>query len=411
MDVMEKLTILTDAAKYDVACTSSGIDRRAAKGTLGNSMACGICHSFSADGRCISLLKVLMSNACCYDCSYCVNRRTNDTPRATFTPRELADLTIAFYRRNYIEGLFLSSGIVRNPDYTSELMIKTLSILREEYRFGGYIHAKGIPGTDARLLGRLGHLAPDKSREDVLRPMGQIAEDIRQTQNEMTLYRHTPRFAPAGQSTQMIVGASPETDRQIIRLTGALYKKYALKRVFFSAYTPVVSDSRLPALTTRVPLLREHRLYQADWLMRFYHFSPDEILDDAHPDFHPLIDPKCSWAIYHPEFFPVEVNRADYEMLLRVPGIGVTGARRIIQARRSGPLSAEVLRRLGVVMKRAQYFLTVGGKMPVRVRLNQAQLIGALSSERGMALPPNVRQLSFLEPSGEDIVKSLGGQM
>ena len=430
MDVMEKLTILTDAAKYDVACTSSGVDRRAAKGTMGNSMACGICHSFSADGRCISLLKVLMSNACCYDCAYCVNRRTNDTPRATFTPRELADLTIAFYRRNYIEGLFLSSGIVRNPDYTTELMIRTLSILREEYRFGGYIHAKGIPGTDERLLRRLGQLAdrlsvnvelpsqkslqrlaPDKSREDVLRPMGQIADGIKQTQNEMTLYRHTPRFAPAGQSTQMIVGASPETDRQIVRLTGALYKKYALKRVFFSAYMPVVSDSRLPALTTRAPLLREHRLYQADWLMRFYHFSPDEILDDAHPDFHPLIDPKCSWAIYHPEFFPVEVNRADYETLLRVPGIGVTGARRILQARRSGRLTVEGLRRLGVVMKRAQYFLTVGGKMPVRVRLNQAQLIGALSSERGMALPPNVQQLSFLEPTGDDLIKSLSGQI
>lgn len=430
MTLMDKLTILADAAKYDVACTSSGVNRCAAPGTVGNAMACGICHSFSADGRCISLLKVLMSNACCYDCSYCVNRRTNDTPRATFTPRELAELTMAFYRRNYIEGLFLSSGIIKNPDYTTELMIETLSLLRGEYRFGGYIHAKGIPGTDERLLRRMGLLAdrmsvnvelpsqkslsllaPDKSREDVLRPMGQIASGIEETRHDLMLYRHTPRFAPAGQSTQMIIGASPETDRQIVRLTGALYKKFSLKRVFFSAYMPVVSDSRLPALTTRPPLLREHRLYQADWLMRFYGFSPDEILDDAHPDFHPQLDPKCFWAVNHPEFFPVEVNRADYEALLRVPGIGVTSARRILQARRSGPLTLEGLKRLGAVLRRAQYFITISGKMPARVSLTSAQLISALSSEGGMAPPPHLQQLSFLEPTDEDAAKCLTGQI
>ncbi|MBQ8953819.1 MAG: putative DNA modification/repair radical SAM protein [Clostridia bacterium] len=430
MTTMEKLTILTDAAKYDVACTSSGVGRSARAGALGNSMACGICHSFSADGRCISLLKVLQSNACCYDCSYCVNRRTNDTPRATFTPRELADLTISFYRRNYIEGLFLSSGVVGNPDATMELMIRTLSILREEYRFGGYIHAKAIPGADERLIARLGQLAdrmsvnlelpsrqslrllaPDKSREAVLQPMSQIAQGIAQTKNELALYRHTPSFVPAGQSTQMIVGASPETDRQILALTSALYKKYALRRVFFSAYMPVVADSRLPALTTRPPLLREHRLYQADWLLRFYGFTADEILDERQPNFHPLIDPKCNWAVNHPEFFPVEVNRADYEALLRVPGIGVTSARRILQARRVGPLRAEELRRLGVVMKRAQYFLTAGGRMPVRASLNRAQLIGALASEKSMGLPETARQLSFFDTTEEDLSKCLTGQI
>ena len=429
MTVMEKLTILTDAAKYDVACTSSGVGRAAKAGETGNSMACGICHSFSADGRCISLLKVLQSNACVYDCAYCVNRRSNDAPRATFSPRELAELTMAFYRRNYIEGLFLSSGVVGSADYTMELMIRTLSLLRGAYRFGGYIHAKAIPGADERLVSRLGQLtdrmsvnlelpsreslhrlAPEKRGEDVLRPMNQIAQGIRQTQNELTVYRHTPRFVPAGQSTQMIVGATPETDRQILSLTAALYKKYRLKRVFFSAYMPVVSDDRLPALTTRPPLLREHRLYQADWLLRFYGFSADEILDDKQPNFHPLLDPKCNWAVNHPEFFPVEVNRADYEALLRVPGVGVTSARRILQARRSGPLRAEDLRRLGVVMKRAQYFLTAGGRMGVNASLSRAQLIGALSSG-GLALPEDARQLSFFDTTEEDISKCLTGQI
>lgn len=431
MDTMEKLTILTDAAKYDVACTSSGVDRAGKRGSIGNAAACGICHSFSADGRCISLLKVLMSNSCCYDCSYCVNRRSNDTPRATFEPRELAELTIAFYRRNYIEGLFLSSGIIRNPDYTAELLIRTLSILREEYHFNGYIHCKAIPGADERLISRLGlladrmsvnielpseqslmRLAPDKSREAVLKPMGQIHQGIAQNQSEIALYRHTPRFVPAGQSTQMIVGATPDTDRQILRLTAGLYKKYRLRRVFFSAYVPVVSDSRLPALTTKPPLLREHRLYQADWLLRFYGFDADEILDDAHPDFNPLLDPKCNWALHHPERFPIEINRAPYEMLLRVPGIGVKSAQRIVRARRTSLLRAEDLRKIGVVMKRAQYFITVAGKSVVSERITPTLLMNALVSEQGMKeLPVQGLQLSLFDPTYDDLSKCLTGQL
>ena len=431
MDTMEKLTILTDAAKYDVACTSSGADRRGRRGGVGNTVACGICHSFSADGRCISLLKVLMSNACCYDCCYCVNRRSNDTPRATFTPRELAELTIAFYRRNYIEGLFLSTGIVRNPDYTAELLIRTLSLLRNEYRFNGYIHCKAIPGADERLISQLGMLsdrmsvnielpsekslgllAPDKSREAVLKPMAQIDRSIIQNRNELTLYQHTPRFVPAGQSTQMIVGATPDTDRQILRLTSGLYKKYHLKRVFFSAYMPVVSDSRLPALTVKPPLLREHRLYQADWLLRFYGFEADEILDDRHPDFNPLFDPKCNWALNHPEYFPVEINKTPYEMLLRVPGIGVRSAQRIVRTRRACAIRMEDLRKLGVVMKRAQFFITVSGKSPVAGRLSPALLMNALASDQGMReMPALGQQLSFFDPTEEDLSKCLTGQL
>lgn len=431
MTTMEKLTILTDAAKYDVACTSSGVDRAGKRGAIGNAAACGICHSFSADGRCISLLKVLMSNSCCYNCSYCVNRRSNDTPRATFEPRELAELTIAFYRRNYIEGLFLSSGIVRNPDYTAELLIRTLSILRDEYRFNGYIHCKAIPGADEALINRLGLLAdrmsvnielpseksltllaPDKSREAVLKPMGQIDQSIAQNKNELMLYRHAPHFVPAGQSTQMIVGATPDTDRQILRLTAGLYKKYHLKRVFFSAYMPVVSDSRLPALNTKPPLLREHRLYQADWLLRFYGFEADEILDDAHPDFNPLFDPKCNWALNHPEYFPVEINCAPYEMLLRVPGIGVKSAQRIVRARRASALRTEDLQKIGVVMKRAQYFITVSGRAAVPGRITPNLLLNALISDQGMReIPVHGQQLSFFDPTNEDLSKCLTGQI
>ena len=431
MDTLEKLTILTDAAKYDVACTSSGVTRAGVRGGIGNAAACGICHSFSADGRCISLLKVLMSNSCCYDCSYCVNRRSSDTPRATFDPKELAELTIAFYRRNYIEGLFLSSGIVRNPDYTAELLIRTLSLLRNEYRFNGYIHCKAIPGADERLIHQLGLLAdrmsvnielpsekslallaPDKNREAVLRPMSQIDRSILQNKNELALYRHAPKFVPAGQSTQMIVGATPDTDRQILRLTAGLYKKYRLKRVFFSAYIPVVSDSRLPALNVKPPLLREHRLYQADWLLRFYGFDADEILDDAHPDFNPLLDPKCNWALNHPEFFPVDLNRAPYEMLLRVPGIGVKSAQRIVRARRAAALRAEDLRKLGVVFKRAQYFITLSGRAAVKGRITQEMLLHALVSEQGMKnVPLAGQQLSFFDPTYEDLGKCLTGQI
>lgn len=378
--VMEKLTILADSAKYDVACTSSGSGRRSGPGGLGSCYAPGCCHAFTADGRCVSLLKVLMTNCCSFDCAYCVNRRSNDVPRATFTPRELADLTIAFYRRNYIEGLFLSSAVLGSADYTTERMIEVLRLLREEYGFHGYIHAKAIPGASPALIQRLGcladrlsvnielpsegslkRLAPDKGRSDILRPMGQIAASAAASREAMTLYRHAPAFAPAGQSTQMIVGATPENDYQILRLTEGLYHKYSLKRVFYSAYIPVTEDSRLPALDTKPPLVREHRLYQADWLLRFYRFRADEILDEASPYFSPYLDPKCGWAIRHLELFPVDVNRAPYEMLLRVPGIGVKSAQRIRTARRQGSLGLEELKRMGVVLKRAQYFITCRG--------------------------------------------------
>ena len=435
MDLFEKLKILTDAAKYDVACTSSGVDKKAAPGGIGNATAMGICHSFSADGRCISLLKVLMSNACAYNCTYCVNRRSNDVPRATFQPRELADLTIAFYRRNYIEGLFLSSGVLGNPDYTTERMIQTMRILREEYLFFGYIHAKAIPGTDEALLHTLGtlvdrlsvnielpsqsslkRLAPDKSKQSILAPMGYIRSNIEQNTRELAVYKHTPKFAPAGQSTQMIVGATQENDLQILNLTEGLYKSYRLKRVFFSAYVPVAENSLLPAVGTKPPLLREHRLYQADWLLRFYGFSAGELLDEAHPILHPLLDPKCNWALNHPELFPLEINRAPYELLLRVPGIGVRSAQRIIVARRTGSIDFMGLKRLGVVLKRAQYFITCCGKRPDHLDIAQDMLLSSLLSKESRLEneQSSARQLSLLEHPAiarEELYKCLSGQI
>lgn len=381
MQLEDKLAILADSAKYDVACTSSGVDRAGVHGKLGCSVAAGICHSFTPDGRCISLLKVLYSNACCYDCGYCVNRRSNDVPRATFTPRELAGLTIGFYKRNYIEGLFLSSAVIGTPDYTMERMIEALRILRQEYHFNGYIHAKTIPGADAELVRRIGLLAdrlsvnielpseaslsllaPDKKKQAILKPMGQIAVQSAQSKKELVLYRHAPAFAPAGQSTQMIIGATPESDRHIMGLAESLYKKYSLKRVFFSAYLPVNSDSRLPALDVRPPLLREHRLYQADWLLRYYDFSAWELLTEEEPNFDPYLDPKCTWAVRHPEFFPVEINTAPKAALLRIPGIGPKSALRILSARRQQHLGRAELKRMGVVLKRAQYFITCNGR-------------------------------------------------
>ena len=381
MQLEDKLAILADSAKYDVACTSSGVDRAGVHGKLGCSVAAGICHSFTPDGRCISLLKVLYSNACCYDCGYCVNRRSNDVPRATFTPRELAELTIGFYKRNYIEGLFLSSAVIGTPDYTMERMIEALRILRQEYHFNGYIHAKTIPGADAELVRRIGLLAdrlsvnielpseaslsllaPDKKKQAILKPMGQIAVQSAQSKKELVLYRHAPAFAPAGQSTQMIIGATPESDRHIMGLTESLYKKYSLKRVFFSAYLPVNSDSRLPALDVRPPLLREHRLYQADWLLRYYDFSAWELLTEEEPNFDSYLDPNCTWAVRHPEFFPVEINTAPKAALLRIPGIGPKSALRILSARRQQHLGMAELKRMGVVLKRAQYFITCNGR-------------------------------------------------
>lgn len=419
MDVLEKLTILTDAAKYDAACTSSGGDRAPKRGFLGNTSAsvAGCCHSFSADGRCISLLKVLLTNRCVYDCKYCVNRRSNDTPRAAFTPEELADLTIQFYRRNYIEGLFLSSGVFRNPDYTTELMIRTLTLLRETYRFNGYIHAKAIPGTSPELVERLGFLAdrlsvnielpseaglrslaPDKTKGAILTPMRQIQVRNRQSREELVKYRHAPKFAPAGQSTQLIVGATADTDLHILRLTQGLYDRYQLKRVFYSAYVPVVEHALLPARDVKPPLLREHRLYQADWLLRFYGFRAEELLDEDHPAFDTQVDPKCSWALAHLDFFPVEVNRADRESLLRVPGVGVLSARRILAARRAGPLHIEDLKKLGVVMKRAQYFLTASGRMAEGLRFTPDSLLRSLiAAERPLLPQQEGEQLSLFD--------------
>lgn len=421
MELMDKLTILTDAAKYDAACTSSGLDRNSRPGGLGTTMQAGCCHSFSADGRCVTLLKVLLGNVCVYDCQYCVNRRSNDGPRAAFTPRELCELTIGFYRRNYIEGLFLSSAVMISPDHTTELMIETLRLLRQEYHFWGYVHAKAIPGADPLLTYRLGCLAdrlsvnielpseaslrllaPDKAKGDILSPMGQIRDGIQVSKREVALYKQAPRFAPAGQSTQMIIGASPETDFQILRLTESLYHKYQLKRVFYSAYMPVSNSSLLPAPQGfKPPLLREHRLYQADWLLRYYHFEAHELLDEANPNFNPLVDPKCSWALAHMEFFPVEVNSADYEALLRVPGVGVKSAQRILTARRCGPLHFEGLKKLGVVLKRAQYFLTCGGKMAEGLRVSQDGVLRHLVAlEKPLLAQEAPEQLCMFENTG-----------
>jgi len=407
MDVMDKLAILTDAAKYDVACTSSGNDRSGEQGKVGNTVSSGICHSFAKDGRCVSLLKILLSNCCTYDCKYCLNRSSNDVRRATFTPREIAELTMNFYRRNYIEGLFLSSAVLSSPDHTMELMIQAISILRNEYRFNGYIHAKAIPGADNRLVEELGlladrmsvnielpsqtgleDLAPDKKPEAILKPMARITDGITENRNELAIFRHAPKFVPAGQSTQMIIGATPDSDYSILQTSEKLYKRYQLKRVFFSAYTPVVEDSRLPSIDTKPPLLREHRLYQADWLMRFYGFSANEIVDRKNPNMNLGIDPKCNWAMHHLEQFPVEINAAPYDMLLRVPGIGVNSAQRIIQARRMTKLNFDGLKRLGVVLKRARYFILCQGKMDENVKFDSDHILRALLSPADAARLP-----------------------
>ena len=423
MEIIEKLTILADAAKYDVACTSSGVDRAGAPGSIGNAAACGICHSFSADGRCIALLKVLLSNVCVYDCSYCVNRKSNDIKRATFEPHELAELMIQFYRRNYIEGLFLSSAVIKNPDYTCEQMIEVISLIRNTYRFRGYIHVKALPGTDEKLLTALGLLAdrmsvnlelpsgdslkllaPDKSRESILKPMSLIKTGIQENRTDLVKHRNTPKFVPAGQSTQMIIGATPETDYQIINLSAALYKKYELKRVFFSAYIPVLEDSKLPAVDSKPQLLREHRLYQADWLLRFYKFEATELLDEKNPNFNLLIDPKCNWALNHYNNFPVEVNTAPYETLLRVPGLGVIGAKKILKARRVGKLDFLDLKKMNIVLKRAQYFITCRGKTMLGIRYDPEAVLRRLLSEQSWQLAgPPMEQLSLF-----DDIKGMG---
>lgn len=390
MSIMDKLGILTDAAKYDVACTSSGNERKGDGTGMGNTIKAGICHSFSGDGRCISLLKILFTNECIYDCKYCVNRCSNDVPRASFTPDEVCRLTIEFYRRNYIEALFLSSGILYSPDYTMELLYQTLYKLRREYNFQGYIHVKAIPGANQELVRMTGFLAdrmsinlelptaeglkklaPNKHRKNILTPMRLIQNGIAVNKNEVAVYRHAPVFVPAGQSTQMIIGATPENDYQIMSVAQNLYDKFSLKRVFYSAFVQVNEDKDLPALPGGPPLLREHRLYQADWLLRFYGFRADELLDEKRPNFNVLLDPKEDWALRHLEFFPVEINRADYQVLLRVPGIGVKSAQRIVKARRNGNLRFEDLKRIGVVLKRALYFITCSGHMMYKTKIEE----------------------------------------
>ena len=461
----EKLAILADAAKYDVACTSSGVDRHSRPGQLGNTAACGICHTFASDGRCISLLKILFTNECIHDCKYCLNRCSNDIPRATFTPEEVCTLTVEFYRRNYIEGLFLSSGIVQSADYTMEQICLTLKMLREEYHFNGYIHCKSIPGASPEWVEEAGwyadrmsvnlelptaeglrQLAPGKTRKTILTPMRQIQSGIvdyrltagksafleRSSGNRYLSHsifdtrkqisasaadlgwissssaRSLPEkersapFVPAGQSTQMIIGATKENDYQLLSTSQLLYQQYDLKRVFYSAYIPVNEDSALPSRETKPPLLREHRLYQADWLLRFYGFQADELLDEAHPNFHAQLDPKCDWALRHMELFPVEINTAEYADLLRVPGIGPKSAMRIVKSRRSSHLSFEHLKKIGVVLKRAKYFITCEGKMMYHMRLEQQFLTRQLTGEEAasnweVSHPEQYQQLSLFD--------------
>lgn len=450
-DVQEKLHILADAAKYDVACTSSGVKRKGQEGMLGNAESCGICHSFASDGRCISLLKILMTNHCIYDCKYCVNRVSNDVPRATFTPEEICELTVEFYKRNYIEGLFLSSGVLKDPTYTMEKMCETLSLLRTKYAFNGYIHVKTIPGASDELLAAAGfladrisvnlelptaeglkRLAPNKSFQTILKPMKRVSATIAESRqaigksgymersrgnaylpgsifekNRMRLaqqerysqgnsslweYAHSTavpaivsergqirEFAPAGQSTQMIIGATDENDYTLLQTTQRLYQTYDLKRVFYSAYIPINEDQALPGLDTPVPLLREHRLYQADWLLRFYGFQADELLSETRPNFNVQLDPKCDWALRHLGEFPVEVRTASYDVLLRVPGIGPKSAGRIVNARRYGSISFEHLKKMGVVLKRAHYFITCGGKMMYRTPIEEQYITRQLT--------------------------------
>ncbi len=376
---LEKLTILADAAKYDVSCSSSGVGRKNT-GSLGNAERSGICHSWSADGRCISLLKILMTNVCEYDCAYCVNRVSNDVKRASFTPEEIAELTIEFYRRNYIEGLFLSSAVERSPNHTMECIVKVLQLLRRQYYFSGYIHVKAIPGADPLLIKEAGCLAdrmsvnielateeslkilaPQKPIKKLYLPMQEIKEGIHHAKEEQGIYRHAPSFVPAGQTTQMIVGASRDTDKSILFQSENLYNHFNLKRVYYSAYMPVNEGEKLPAIQTEPPLLREHRLYQADWLLRFYHFTADELLSVQHPNLDMNVDPKMMWALHHLEVFPIEVNRATYKELLRIPGIGVTSARRIMAQRRVQKITYDALKKMGVVLKRARFFLTCDG--------------------------------------------------
>ena len=379
--IEEKLRILSDAAKYDVSCSSSGSGRKNTNNGLGNAAISGICHSWSADGRCISLLKILMTNYCIYDCKYCINRKDNDIERAILSPDEIVKLTINFYRRNYIEGLFLSSGIIKNADYTMELMIAVAKKLRLEEKFNGYIHMKVIPGASRQLINEIGLyvdrvsvniefaentalklLAPDKKPTDISTSMGLIRKNVLENIEDKKFFKSTPSFIPAGQTTQMIIGASGESDYSILTRSENLYKNFDLKRVYYSGYVPVNKSGILINMNEAVPMIREHRLYQADWLLRFYEFKANEILDEKDPFVDPLLDPKTNWAIKNPHFFPIEINKATYRELLRVPGIGVTSAKRIVMTRKYSTIRYEHLKKLGIVIKRAKYFITVNGE-------------------------------------------------
>lgn len=418
MTLGEKLEILSDAAKYDVSCTSGGTERKGDGEGMGNCRKAGICHSFSADGRCIFLLKILFTNECIYDCKYCVNRSGNDVVRTSFTPEEVCTLTMEFYRRNYIEGLFLSSGVLKSPNYTMELLYTVLYKLRHEHNFQGYIHVKAIPGADSRLIQMTGYLAdrmsvnielptaeslrllaPHKTRKNILAPMRFVQQMSAENQYEIQTYRHVPKFVPAGQSTQMIIGATPESDYQILHVAESLYKKFDLKRVFYSAFIPVNEDKNLPSVKEqRPPLLREHRLYQADWLLRYYHFEAGELLDEENPNFNAYLDPKCFWALRHLEEFPIEINYAAYDMLLRVPGIGYKSASRIVKARRMGMLDFEDLKKMGVVLKRALYFITCKGKMMYPIRMDEDYITRNLLNTKEK-LPEGADGMSFRQLS------------
>lgn len=438
MNLQQKLEILSDAAKYDVSCSSSGSNRKGQKGSLGNANASGICHSFTPDGRCISLFKILLTNYCIYDCNYCINRKSNDIARAAFTVDEVISLTINFYRRNYIEGLFLSSGIIKNPDHTMEMLLRIVKKLRTEHNFGGYIHVKAIPGASSELIKEAGlyadrmsvnielpsssslkRLAPDKHSTNILTPMKFIKHNILETKDTRKTFKHTPLFVPGGQSTQMIIGASPESDLNILTLSENLYQKYLLKRVYYSAYIPVNQTETLPAIQSP-PTLREHRLYQGDWLLRLYGFKATELLSEEYPDLDVNYDPKTAWALRNMHLFPIEINKAPYEMLLRVPGIGIRGAQKIVAARRIGPLGFEDLHKLRIVLRRAQYFVLCKGKYYGQVDYDESKIRRMLKPDIDLNhINTSATQLSLFDtsptPSGilllQDSHSSLTGEL
>jgi len=422
MEIADKLKILADSAKYDVSCSSSGSNRKNTSDGIGNAKSYGICHSFSSDGRCISLLKILMSNSCIYDCKYCINRVSNRIERATFTPREVADLVINFYKRNYIEGLFLSSGIVKTPDYTMECLCETIRILREEYKFNGYIHVKTIPFASQDMIYKLGLLvdrmsinielpsskslkllAPNKSKEGILEPMKYIKKTTKENK----------KFVQAGQTTQLIIGATGDSDRKILTLAQGMYDRLEMKRVYYSAYVPLNNDSHLPTID-KPPLLRENRLYQADWLLRFYGFKVEDLLDDEHQNFNTLLDPKADWALRNMNQFPIEVNKADYYTLLKIPGVGVKSAKRMMDARRYHKLTFESLKKMRVVLKRAKYFITCDGKYFSSTSFFNSNIISSalIHDERKLLIESTKTvQLSLFEPTKKDEIVCITGQL